>query len=399
MHHCEGGDSCTELGYPDHRSVIHPVSKLRAAEFFAGMGLIRLGLEREGVEVVFANDIEPVKARLYSANFDSSHLVLGDVREVRGDDIPDIDLATASFPCTDLSVAGRRRGLAGRESAMFWELARVLGEMAGRRPRTVLLENVLGFASSRGGRDLRSAVGELNALGYSCDVFVGDAAWFVPQSRPRLFIFGSRDAAPRDGAPSPSPLRPERVVGFYRDNPDLRLHAYPLAPPEEEAVSLDEVVERMGPADRRWWDDGSTSRFAESLSEIQSSRLKGLAPSRRLNRRTAYRRTRRGKAVWEIRSDDIAGCLRTARGGSSKQAVVEAGRGTFRVRWMTPLEYARLQGAGDLDLGSVTDNQALFALGDAVCVPVIRWIAQSYLKPLAAGARSPAPMQQASAHA
>jgi len=362
------------------------VSKLRAAEFFAGMGLMRLGLEREGVEVVFANDIEPVKARLYSANFDSSHLVLGDVREVRGDDVPDIDLATASFPCTDLSVAGRRRGLAGRESAMFWELARVLGEMAGRRPRTVLLENVLGFASSHGGRDLRSAVGELNALGYSCDVFVGDAAWFVPQSRPRLFIVGSRDTAPQDGAPPPSPLRPEKVVGFYRDNPDLQLHVYPLASPEGKAVSLDEAVERMDPADRRWWDEGRSSRFAESLSEIQRSRLMGLASSRRLNRRTAYRRTRRGKAVWEIRSDDIAGCLRTARGGSSKQAIVEAGRGAYRLRWMTPLEYARLQGAGDLDLGSVTDNQALFALGDAVCVPVIRWIARSYLKPLAAGA-------------
>jgi len=369
-------------------SAARPVSKLRAAEFFAGMGLMRLGLEREGVEVVFANDIEPVKARLYSANFNSSHLVLGDVREVGGDDVPDIDLATASFPCTDLSVAGRRRGLAGGESAMFWELARVLGEMAGRRPRTVLLENVLGFASSRGGRDLRSAVGELNALGYSCDVLVGDAAWFVPQSRPRLFIVGSREATPQLGAPPPSPLRPERVVGFYRDNPDLRLHVYPLTPPEGEAVSLERVVERMGPTDRRWWDEGRTNRFAESLSEIQRSRLGGLASSRRLNRRTAYRRTRRGEAVWEIRSDDIAGCLRTARGGSSKQAVVEAGRGAYRLRWMTPLEYARLQGAGDLDLGSVTDNQALFALGDAVCVPVIRWIVRSYLKPLAAGAPS-----------
>lgn len=100
---------------------------------------------------------------------------------------------------------------------------------------------------------------------------------------------------------------------------------------------------------------------------------------------TAYRRTRRGKATWEIRADEIAGCLRTARGGSSKQALVEAGRGNVRIRWMTPREYARLQGASDYKTDAVTENQALFGLGDAVCVPVISWIARDYLRPLLEG--------------
>lgn len=100
---------------------------------------------------------------------------------------------------------------------------------------------------------------------------------------------------------------------------------------------------------------------------------------------TAYRRTRQGKAVWEIRGDNIAGCLRTARGGSSKQAVVDTTTGKLRIRWMTAREYARLQGAPDFSLEGVSEVQAIFGFGDAVCVPAVGWIAQNYLAPLLSG--------------
>src|SRR4051794_21062921 len=115
---------------------------LRTAEFFAGMGLVRQAVESVGGEVVFANDIEPSKQALYVDNFSSGDFRLGDIREIEGADIPDVDLATASFPCTDLSLAGNRAGLAGRESGMFWEFARVIREMGARAPQAILLENV-----------------------------------------------------------------------------------------------------------------------------------------------------------------------------------------------------------------------------------------------------------------
>ena len=358
------------------------MSRLRAAEFFAGMGLVRSALERAAYEVVFANDIEPVKQRLYSANFDGGDFRLGDVRRISGDDVPAVDLATASFPCTDLSLAGNRAGLVGSESSMFWEFARILDEMGSRRPPAVLLENVLGFATSHGGRDLQAAVSTLNQLGYSCDVFVGDAKWFVPQSRPRMFIVGLADPPAGGDAWGPSAVRPEWVWQFRFENPSARLHAYPLSVPLHEAVGLADVVETLSASDERWWDPDRKARFAESLSPLQAARLEAMMSSGDLQWRTAYRRTRSGVAVWEVRNDEIAGCLRTARGGSSKQAVVEAGAGEFRVRWMTPREYARLQGAGHFDLSSVTPTQAMFGLGDAVCVPVVRWIAESYLTPV-----------------
>lgn len=357
----------------------------RVAEFFAGIGLVRAALESEGCDVIWANDIEPAKRALYAANFDASHFVLGDIRGIRGEDVPRADLATASFPCTDLSLAGNRAGLSGSESSMLWEFLRVLNGMGTRRPRAVLLENVVGFATSHGGRDLKETITSLNGLGYLCDVFVADARWFVPQSRPRMFIIGSQERIPGLSDWAPSALRPKWITRFVEANPELHMQAHFMRPPHQEVQTLRHVVEQMPPQDERWWDGERLSRFLDSLSSIQSHRLLTLQRSSRVSWATAYRRTRQGRAVWEIRADEISGCLRTARGGSSKQAVVEAGRDYVRVRWMTPLEYARLQGAPDYDVSPVRASQAYFGFGDAVCVPVVAWIAREYLKPLICG--------------
>ena len=83
----------------------------------------------------------------------------------------------------------------------------------------------------------------------------------------------------------------------------------------------------------------------------------------------------------ELRTDGIAGCLRTPRGGSGRQILFAAGRGRFAVRLLTARECARLMGADDFKI-NVPLNQALFGFGDAVCVPVIGWIAQNYLNPV-----------------
>ena len=111
-----------------------------------------------------------------------------------------------------------------------------------------------------------------------------------------------------------------------------------------------------------------------------------------VNWATAYRRTRDRCATWEVRPDCLAGCLRTARGGSSKQALVEAGRGELRVRWLTVREYACLQGAPDFKVpDDLPRNQGLFGFGDAVCVPAVRWLAEDYLRPLLLGEHTSVP--------
>lgn len=365
-------------------------SAMRAAEFFAGIGLVRLGLESAGFDVVWSNDIEPAKHAMYVGHFGeqagSHRFVLGDVADVRGADMPpDLSLAWASFPCIDLSLAGWRRGLEGSHSGTFWHFAEVLDEMGDARPGVVVLENVVGLATSHDGKDLAAAVRELNRLGYSADVLTLDARRFVPQSRPRLFIVGARQA-PAGEPLGVSVLRPEWLHGPFSD-PALVTHQAALPePPPVLAGGLAALIERSAPVDElTWWDVARTEAFLGSLSPVQAKRVAILRQRESLAYRTAYRRTRQGKAVWEVRSDDISGCLRTARGGSSKQAVVEAGGGAVRVRWMTAREYARLMGAEEYRLEGIRRNQALFGFGDAVCVPVVGWLAEHYLLPLVRG--------------
>lgn len=352
----------------------------RVAEFFAGVGLVRLGLEQAGFEVTWSNDIAPFKRELYEGHFASSNehtFVLDGVENVSGDDVPDIELAWASFPCTDLSLAGGRSGLAGSSSGTFFEFTRVLKEMGHRAPPVIALENVLGLATSHGGDDMIAAIRELNALGYSVDLMAIDARRFVPQSRPRLFMVGCR--VPPDSGEKDSAIRPDILETFY-SVPGLQMHraSTPRLPSLKEQ-GFGEVVEDFPAGDNRWWSDEKTDSFLSSLSPIQMSRVLQLTNASTISFRTAYRRTRNGKPVWEVRPDDIAGCLRTARGGSSKQAVVKMGEGNLAVRWMTGREYARLMGAAEYTIDGVRESSVMFGFGDAVCAPAIRWLGESYL--------------------
>jgi DNA (cytosine-5)-methyltransferase 1 len=358
-----------------------------AAEFFAGIGLARLGLEQAGFRVTWANDIEPAKHNMYVQNFtgDTHPFIVDDIANVHAADLPPdhrLALAWASSPCVDVSLAGARLGLSGARSAAFYQFTRVLGELpSDRRPHVVTLENVVGLATSHNGADLKAAIKELNKLGYSVDVLTLDARWFVPQSRPRLFVVGALNP-PKD-TPGANPLlRPEWLQGPFRDR-SLDTHRYLLPDIDPSPnISLSQVVERLNRSDSRWWDAVRIASFENQLSPIQSERLEKLRKARKTTHRTAYRRTRQGKPQWEIRSDDIAGCLRTARGGSSKQAVVEVGKGELRVRWMTGIEYARLMGAGDYVIDGHRDGHLIFGFGDAVCVPAVAWLGKHYLMPL-----------------
>jgi DNA (cytosine-5)-methyltransferase 1 len=96
---------------------------------------------------------------------------------------------------------------------------------------------------------------------------------------------------------------------------------------------------------------------------------------------TVFRRVRNNVSMAELRTDNIAGCLRTPRGGSGRQILFKAGKGKYFARLLTPRECARLMGADDFIIEG-TLNQALFGFGDAVCVPVVEWIARHYLNSL-----------------
>jgi DNA (cytosine-5)-methyltransferase 1 len=358
------------------------------AEFFAGIGLMRMGLEESGWRVVWANDIDEDKARMYRGHFpeDDVHFQLGDVHEIDPRSIPQVALATASFPCNDLSLAGARRGLAGQHSSAFWGFVDAIRGMGNRRPPMVMLENVAGFLTSHNGNDFRDACVALNELGYAVDAFIVNAALFVPQSRVRLFLVGKRER-PKivqvNETPSfyQSQCRPRALADFILWNPDIRWSIRDLPRIRKLNTSLQDVIEDVPANSVIWWNPKRAAYLLNQMSEKHRAVAEAMIKGARTSYGTVFRRVRHGRSMAELRTDGIAGCLRTPRGGSGRQILFAAGRGRYAVRLLTPRECARLMGADDFRI-IVPSNQALFGFGDAVCVPVIRWIAANYLTPV-----------------
>ncbi|NUM48319.1 MAG: DNA (cytosine-5-)-methyltransferase [Anaerolineales bacterium] len=357
------------------------------AEFFAGIGLMRMGLENAGWNLLFANDIDPAKQSMYEEHFqdETSHFVLGDIHALKGRDIPDVSLATASFPCTDLSLAGRREGLSGSQSSAFWGFIQVLEDMGERRPPMVLLENVEGFLTSHGGKDFKEALLALNELGYAVDSFLVDASRFVPQSRVRLFIVGHQ--APNTSVFQEqrsfyqSEVRSEKLANFILLHPEINWSVRDLPPLPRRRYDLSAIVDNTGDDSEEWWNEDRVAYFLNQTSAKHRAVIDHYLPQNDYYYLTAFRRVRNGRSMAEIRADGVAGCLRTPKGGSARQILVKVGKGEVRVRFLSPRECAKLMGAGDYQI-SCSANQALFGFGDAVCVPVVEWIGKNYLNPL-----------------
>jgi DNA (cytosine-5)-methyltransferase 1 len=357
------------------------------SEFFSGIGLMRLGLEREGWQIAFANDIDPQKEEMYRANFPGSerHFWLGDIHQLPVSRVPATALATASFPCNDLSLAGGRKGLHGKNSSAFWGFVGILMEMKQRRPPLVLIENVPGFLTSHGGRDFEGAMLALNDLGYAVDPFILDAAWFVPQSRQRLFIIGMKvkdyEAETIAERFYESRVRPGALADFIFCHSEIKWRIRQLPDPPRGGSRLEDVLEHLPHNSTEWWSKERSEYLLNQMSLRHRQIAEKMIAGSDWSYGTVFRRIRNGKSMAELRTDGLAGCLRTPRGGSGRQILFKAGRGKYHVRLLTPRECARLMGADDFKI-AVPLNQALFGFGDAVCVPVIQWIARNYLNML-----------------
>jgi DNA (cytosine-5)-methyltransferase 1 len=356
------------------------------AEFFAGIGLMRIGLERAGWRISFANDIEEDKWRMYRDNFgDTGEFVLGDIHQLDAGSLPSVALATASFPCNDLSLAGARKGLAGEQSSAFWGFVELLTKLGQRRPPMVLLENVTGFLTSHDGNDFRDALVALNRLGYAVDAFIIDAVRFVPQSRQRLFVVGTRSSNISTLNETPkfyqSDSRPPALADFVLWHPEINWRIQQLPPLPASKLKLRDILQDLSPNSQMWWSRERAEYLLNQMSPKHRAEADSMIRAERDSYGTVFRRVRNGRSMAELRTDGIAGCLRTPRGGRGRQILFVAGKGRFAVRLLTPRECARLMGVEEFVIRAPL-NQALFGFGDAVCVPVIEWIALNYLNPV-----------------
>ena len=391
--------SALEVGAEDSPKYLRSKS---FCEFFAGIGLVRAGLVDSGWICSYANDIDPKKQQLYEAKFGvDDHFHLGDVWDTAAA-VDRIDsrpfLATASFPCTDLSLAGHWKGFAGEHSSTFFGFTKILEELGDRKPAVVMLENVVGFLTSQEGQDFESAVQCLSNLGYWIDAFILDAKYFLPQSRPRVFVIGVLDGVgstlgakkndadwfsgdwSRTISRSDKSIRPEKLVKLMES-----IHlptgwiAFTVPTPKVRKKTLEDLID-LDDA-QKWWDREAVTKHHDMMNDRHRKIVDSMLTNRGSFVGTIYRRKRHGKTQAEVRFDGVAGCLRTPKGGSARQIVIAVDNGQLRMRWMSPREYARLQGAADFPLVQ-NEIQNLYGFGDAVCVPVIRWIDKHVLTPL-----------------
>lgn len=377
-------------------------------EFFAGGGMARAGLGDQW-RCLFANDFDAMKAATYAKNYGDSDIKLRDIAEMTLNDLPaeTADLSWASFPCQDLSLAGEYRGLGEERGETrtrsgtfwpFWRLMRALAQKE-RPPRTIVLENVYGCLTSHGGRDFAAIGSALSESGYRFGAVVINASDFVPQSRPRVFFIAVRkgELIPTELVTDSADVRghPKALVAAYSgmsESAKRRWLWWNVPAPPARNIRLVDLIEDE-PTGVYWRSPNETNYVLSLMSSVNRTKV---ALAKKAGQRMVgclYRRTRtdhtglkRQRA--EVRFDDVAGCLRTPAGGSSRQSIIVVDGERVRSRLLSAREAARLMGLDDSYLLPERYNDGYHVCGDGVCVPVVRYLAQTILEPIVRANRS-----------
>lgn len=360
-------------------------------EFFAGGGMVRAGLGQNW-RCLFANDFDPRKVNTYAANWGSSEIKVGDVAKLRSSDLPnEPDLAWASFPCQDLSLAGAGAGLQGERSGTFWAFWKLMQTLRkeGRAPKIIALENVCGALTSHDGKDFTEICAALKKGGYRFGALVIDAAYFVPQSRPRLFFIAVRGdvaipAVLSGGTPDGGPWHTTSLQAAVAKLPaslQTNFIWWRLPVPPARNIGFAELIEE-DPRSVTWHTREETNRILEMMSEINIIKVGQAKKAGRLMVGGIYKRTRkdeRGRKLQraEVRFDDVSGCLRTPSGGSSRQVIMVVKGGIVKTRLISSRETARLMGLPDEYQLPDNYNEAYHLTGDGVVVPVVRHLAEN----------------------
>jgi DNA (cytosine-5)-methyltransferase 1 len=361
-------------------------------EFFAGGGMAHVGLSGR-FDCAFANDLDRMKCDAYRSNYPDARVEQGDVWNLAPSTLPAADLAWASFPCQDLSLAGGRRGLNAPRSGAFWGFWNVIGKMGDRAPRTLAIENVGGLLSSHGGRDFATLITELADAGYRVGAMLIDAALFSPQSRQRLFIIAHKGRIPSglisdEADPLYHPPALRAAVAGLSDTTHMAWAWWRLPHPVRRNADLASLLDRA-PPEGVWRSDADTQKLMSQMAPLHRQRVEAALADPRWQAGALFRRIRieHGTRIQraEIRYDGMAGCLRTPSGGSSKQLLLVTENGRARLRPILAREAARLMGLDDGYRLPPGETHALKVIGDGVSVPVVRWLGEHLLAPLATG--------------
>jgi len=330
--------------------------KINQLDLFSGIGGFHLGFERAGFEVTsFFSEVDPHAIAVYKNQFKNSTYV-GSVTDVRGEDLPAIDLITFGSPCQDFSLAGKRRGMEGQRSSLILEAIRLIKEC---RPRVFIWENVKGTFSSNAGEDFAAILQTFTEIGgYRLEWELLNTSWFLPQNRERVYLVGYSS----------------EVRGDWRG-------VFPIASKSKSDYELPRQQANTNTILQRYGNDSQGSYIIE----------------RKLNAQAVIEPTFGSKSLNEtIEMNELYEGVPSALDLYNRSARDEAPTLTdpvhnttrlfdgYRIRKLTPIECERLQGFpdnhtafGDYDgvTKPVSNTQRYRQCGNAVTVDVVQAIA------------------------
>ena len=367
-------------------------------EFFAGGGMARAGLGTDWT-CLFANDFDLKKGATYQRNWGKGTMVVDDLRNISPTDLPETpNLIWGSFPCQDLSVAGNGAGLQGNRSGTFWPFMSLIAELKadGRAPEMIALENVVGTLTSHSGADFTAICTALKELGYRFGAMVVDAALFLPQSRARLFVVAVREDLAVMGSVD-GPQKPWHTTALKRAHDRLPSDLtaswiwWDMPEPAKREMRFADVIEDK-PQCINWHTAAETRALLSMMSDVNLAKVETAKAAGVRMVGGLYKRTRLHHGIKvqraEVRFDDIAGCLRTPGGGSSRQLILVVEGDKIRSRLLSARETARLMGLPDSYVLPKVYNEAYHLTGDGVAVPVVSYIAKQILEPNLVSMRS-----------
>jgi len=382
---------------------------------FAGIGGFDLAMERAGINVVATVEWDKHAQSVLARRFPNTKLY-GDITGVTGEQLisagfdPANGIITGGFPCQDLSVAGRRAGLTGSRSGLFWEICRLLDET---KAQSFILENVPGLLSSNEGRDMGTVIRALEERGYSIAWRVLDAQHFgVAQRRRRVFIIGHLGNDWRTPAEilaiaessarysQQSSTKRKETSGIISDGiaDDSRAGNFELYDFPKESISptlnarrahdtmtYSEVARMQGFGDyqmdeisgalkARDYKDATDLVLAFHMTQTPTSGE--VSPTMGSSPGGMGIITNSNVQAYDEYNDSIGEIHQTLRAGTKQSTGVLT---SSVVRRLTPTECERLQGFPDQWTEGQADSHRYKQLGNAVAVPVVEWIIQRFI--------------------
>jgi DNA (cytosine-5)-methyltransferase 1 len=356
-----------------------------AVSLFAGIGGFELAMRNVGIPTIASCEIDPKAQQVLKTHFPNTH-IFDDIQTLNGKDLinagfkPKTGIITAGFPCQDLSVAGKRAGLNGQRSGLFWHIVRLLEQT---QTEWFLLENVPGLLTSNNGRDFGTALRALVECGYSVGWRVLDAQYFgVPQRRRRIFILGNRSGNGEHIAQilfkseglrrdiTQSQEQGQSVTGNVGEGFGQSM----LANGKEISNCLPAELYHHGTVVNQDVDNGHLIVFKPHQTEgarIQTNVINTLTASMGTGGNNVPMLT----YAFDEYNNSIANNHHTLRAGTKQSTGVLQNQ----VRRLTPIECERLQGFPDNWTTNQPDSHRYKQLGNAIAVPCVQWIMQGII--------------------